>query len=129
MSALSDRRAGALLVLLEVAALLPDDLDVSLMVESFDQAVSMLLGTSDPAVGTALANTLHLKAAAPASTAQSVHYTWRGQRRGHLIRISVLVPVDRVHAEYRAYLCMMSDHGCDCVALDFDEWTTLAVSS
>jgi len=29
---------------------------------------------------------------------------------------------DILHAEYRAYLCMMSDHGCDCVALSFDGW-------
>jgi hypothetical protein len=26
------------------------------------------------------------------------------------------------HAEYRAYLCMMTDHGCDCVALPFEAW-------
>lgn len=29
---------------------------------------------------------------------------------------------DILHAEYRAYLCMMSTHGCECVALDFDHW-------
>ena len=33
-----------------------------------------------------------------------------------------------LHAEYRAYLCMMSDHGCDCVALDFDHWLTVWVA-
>jgi hypothetical protein len=29
---------------------------------------------------------------------------------------------DILYAEYRAYLCMMSTHGCECVALDFDHW-------
>ena len=28
-------------------------------------------------------------------------------------------------AEYRAYLCMMTSHGCACVALGFDEWSAL----
>jgi hypothetical protein len=26
------------------------------------------------------------------------------------------------HAAYRAYLCSMSDHGCECIALDFSAW-------
>lgn len=34
-----------------------------------------------------------------------------------------------LHAEYRAYLCMMSDHGCECVALDFDHWLAVWVAS
>lgn len=29
------------------------------------------------------------------------------------------------HAQYRAYLYMMADHGCDCVALTYDEWALL----
>lgn len=33
-----------------------------------------------------------------------------------------------LHAEYRAYLCMMSDHGCECVALGFDAWLTVWVA-
>lgn len=34
-----------------------------------------------------------------------------------------------LHAEYRAYLRMMSDHGCECVALDFDRWLMVWVAS
>ena len=32
-------------------------------------------------------------------------------------------------AEYSAYLCMMSDHGCICVALGFDDWARTQVTS
>ncbi len=34
----------------------------------------------------------------------------------------VIARIEARHAEYRAYLCMMSDHGCECVALAFDQW-------
>lgn len=29
-------------------------------------------------------------------------------------------------AEYSDYLCMMSDHGCVCLALGFDDWARTA---
>lgn len=32
------------------------------------------------------------------------------------------------HAEYRAYLCMTIDHGCDCLALDFERWHQVVVA-
>jgi hypothetical protein len=30
-----------------------------------------------------------------------------------------------VHAEYDAYVCMMQDHGCECLALTFTAWVDL----
>lgn len=33
-----------------------------------------------------------------------------------------MLATEDLHAEYRAYLCMMTDHGCDCVALEFVDW-------
>lgn len=30
------------------------------------------------------------------------------------------------HREYRAYLCSMTDHGCLCIALGFDEWAAVS---
>lgn len=30
------------------------------------------------------------------------------------------------HAEFRAYLCSMADHGCECIALDFQAWALVA---
>jgi len=35
---------------------------------------------------------------------------------------------DTKRAEYRAYLCSMIDHGCDCLALDFDWWAQVVVA-
>jgi hypothetical protein len=32
-------------------------------------------------------------------------------------------------AEYLAYLCMMSDHGCACVALGFYDWVRTQVTA
>lgn len=32
---------------------------------------------------------------------------------------------EALHAEYRAYLMIMHDHGCCAVALSFDEWMEL----
>lgn len=34
-----------------------------------------------------------------------------------------IVAGSREHAAYQAYLCMMSEHGCECVALDFEQWS------
>lgn len=31
-----------------------------------------------------------------------------------------------LHAEYRAYLCIMCAHDCQCIALSFDQWLALA---
>jgi hypothetical protein len=32
------------------------------------------------------------------------------------------------HAQYRAYLCSMIDHGCDFLALGFDRWAQVAAA-
>jgi hypothetical protein len=69
----------------------------------------------------------------------------RRARTGELLadydaRLAAVVDADRAaalaeiaadverHAEYRAYLCSMIDHGCDCLALDFDRWAQVVVA-
>lgn len=34
-----------------------------------------------------------------------------------------------LHAQYQAYLCSMDEHGCYCVALEFDQWRELIIAS
>ena len=33
-----------------------------------------------------------------------------------------------LRVEYTAYLCTLCDHGCQCLALSFDEWKALVSS-
>jgi len=45
-------------------------------------------------------------------------------RRRQAAEVIAQIETDQAarHVEYQAYLCMMTDHGCECVALDFEAW-------
>lgn len=54
---------------------------------------------------------------------REMHISHRGIGHTH-------TPVEdlELRAEYHAYLCSMIDHGCDCLALDFERWHQVVIA-
>jgi hypothetical protein len=46
----------------------------------------------------------------------------------HAAALAELAADAERHAEYRAYLCSMADHGCECIALDYDLWAQVVAA-
>jgi len=46
----------------------------------------------------------------------------------HAAALAEIAADEQRHAEYRAYLCSMADHGCECLALDFDRWAQVVAA-
>lgn len=57
-----------------------------------------------------------------AQFADRIEDVWLAAHPGLARFYKVTAPDAARRAEYRAYLCSMSDHGCECLALDFAQW-------
>lgn len=90
---LRQARDDALVVLIEVASLVPSNLRADLSIAAYDQKIDIRLDTEDTFYGHQMAARLGLSYEEPYVTDEDVHHIWSGQIQGHRVRVALLVSI------------------------------------